>query len=126
MSKIDEAKEPSLLKKEASPRKRVYPDQSKWVHGSKIWLELPNEQRIVVSPQAREVLGFYNVNEEKFVQKMRELLLVCFSDLKQEAGFTFSFHDLCVSKASDPWFDTEDSVSCIRIEIRQCEGRQNE
>jgi len=116
-----------VSRKEPTTRKRVYPDQSKWVHGTKIWLELPNEQRIVVSPQAREVLGFYNVDEEKFIRKMRELLLECFSDLKQEAGFTFAFHDLYVSKGSDVWFGTgEESVPCIQIEIRQCEGRKNE
>lgn len=103
---------------------KVYPEQSEWVKG-KIWLELPNSQRICVSPQARNVLKFYNVDEERFIQKMRELLKECFSNLKQEKGYDFSFRDLFVSKASDPWLSDEESeVPSIRIELRECTGKK--
>lgn len=82
---------------------KVYPEQSPYVKGKKIWLDLPTGQTIIVSPQAREVLKFYDVDEAKFVQKMRELLSHCFTNLETDKqGFTYSFERLSVSKASVP------------------------
>lgn len=103
-----------------------YPEQSKYVKGKKIWLNLPNDQTIIVSAQARDVLKFHKVDEAKFIQKMRELLSECFTDLiTDKRGYTYSFERLSVSKASSTFY-VEDGGEApfIKIEIYDCTGKK--
>ena len=72
-----------------------YPEQSEYVSGNKIWLMLSNQQEIIVSPQAREVLRIYGIDEEKFLEKLKDLLNDCFSEI------WFPFHRVSVSKTGD-------------------------
>lgn len=103
-------------------KSKTYPAQSPYIKGNKIWLELLDDQEIIVSPQAREALAFHGVNEEKFIQKMKELLHECFTNLSEHGGFTFSFHTLSVSKSSLHWSDEENKTPHIKIEIYDCHG----
>jgi len=98
-----------------------YPEQSEYVKGNKIWLELGNDQELIVSSQAREVLKFYGVNEEKFVSKLKDLLKECFTDLEEIEGFVYSFHTLSVSKAS---LNYDDETPHIRIDIYDNHGKK--
>lgn len=103
-------------------KSKTYSEQSQYVKGNKIWLELSDDQEIIVSPQARETLAFHGVNEEKFIQKMKELLRECFTNLSEHAGFTFLFHTLSVSKSALYWSNEEDKTPYIKIEIYDCHG----
>lgn len=78
---------------------KKYPEQSEYVSGKKIWLMLPNQQEIIVSPQAREVLRRYGIDEEKFLEKLKDLLNDCFSEIK------FPFHRVSVTKTGDNYSD---------------------
>lgn len=92
---------------------KKYPEQSPYVTGNKIWLDLGNKQQLIISPQAREVIAFCGINEEIFVQKLKELLKTCSTDLE------YPFHRISVSKASVP--DTSDEYSedvFLRISIK--------
>lgn len=76
---------------------KTYPEQASYVKGKKIWLELGNDQTIVVSAQARDVIQFASLDEELFISKLKELFSDCLTNLP------FPFHLITVSKASDSW-----------------------
>ena len=76
---------------------KTYPEQSPYVKGKKIWLELENDQKIVISPQARDIINYSGLNEELFISKLKELFADCLTDLD------FPFHTIIVSKASDSY-----------------------
>lgn len=108
---------------------KTYPEQSSYVKGLKIWLDLNNRQKLVVSKQARGVLDFYGVDEKKFVEKLKALFLECFSDLQSEGNrkdYNYSFEFCSVSKAKMKFLneDCEDDeeVPHIRIDIYECCG----
>jgi hypothetical protein len=85
-----------------------YPGQSEYVKGGKILLELPNEQWVVISRQAREVLDFHNIDEPKFVQSMIDLLQGPMNELRKDSrGFVYSGRHLSVSRAVYPWDRSE-------------------
>jgi len=74
---------------------KTYPEQSPYVKGKKIWLELENDRKIVISPQARDIIQFTGINEELFISKLKELFTDCLTELD------FPLHSIIVSKASD-------------------------
>ena len=98
---------------------KVYAEQSPFVKGKKIWLELGNNQTLVISPQAREVIVFYGIDEEKFVNKLKELFQECFTELK------YPFHRISVSKASLPELSDEyGEYVHLKIEVRDAYGKR--
>lgn len=107
---------------------RKYPEQSEYVKGNKIWLNLPNEQSIVISAQARELLDFNNIDEAKFVQKMRELMTDCFYDLPMESNnkYLWRAERLSVSAMADSWEEPDEDTGKrpqhICIEIKEITG----
>ena len=128
MSKlVDLQKARVSLAKEPLVRKYEY--QSPYVKGKKIWLELPNGQKVIVSGQARDVLKWWNVNEELFIQKIRDLIQGCFQNLKtDERGFIFSVANLSVSKATMPYerefLEPDEEMPHIRINIYDFGGNK--
>ena len=107
---------------------KIYPEQSPDVKG-KIWLNLTEDRTLMVSPQARNTLKFYHIDEEKFITKLKELFLECFSDVKGE-GFRpdheYNFEKCAVSKATFD-YEREDDGSeepHFKIEIWNCCGRK--
>lgn len=89
---------------------KTYPEQASYVKGNKIWLELENDQKIVISAQAREIIQFTNLNEELFISKLKDLFVDCLTDLP------FPFHTIIVSKASDSW---DPKNPYLRIDLKE-------
>ena len=111
------------------PPVRKYEYQSPYVGGKKIWLEFPNGQKVVVSPQARDVLHWWNVDEELFIRRIRELIQGSFQNLKtDDRGFVFSVENLTVSKATMPYeremLEPDEEMPHIRIDIYGFTGRK--
>ncbi len=93
---------------------KKYPEQNWAVHGNKIWLDLPEDRTIAINPQARKILQWAEVDEEKFIQKLKELQ-ECFKN-KQ-----YGFNMLYVGKTRIPEMsdeECEEPVLVIRIETR--------
>jgi hypothetical protein len=107
----------------------TYPEQSPYVKGKKIWLKLPNNQRLVVSAQAREVLKWAEVDEKKFIKKLKELFAECFTNTFTKEGWVFSFENCSVSKATSPdAIEFEEGYGKephIKIEFSEFAGRGN-
>jgi hypothetical protein len=100
-----------------SEKFKEYPEQSEFVKGKKVWLELSNEQTLVISPQARDVIKFYGIDEEQFIEKLKALLNVC-------ANIRFPFHRISVSKASVPELSDEYGETVyLTINIRDSYGK---
>ena len=88
--------------------------QSLYVKGNKRWLESSNGQEIIISSQARKVIKFYGINEKKLIEKLKELLLECFSDLE------YPFHRISVSKVRIPELSDEYSEAVhLRIDVTE-------
>lgn len=87
----------------------TYPEQSKYVKGTKIWLDLPNDKNIIVSPQARKLLTFFKVDEQKFILQLKTMLEL-FGNLD---GKGYSFHRISVGLETRE--EGEDSHLIIRI-----------
>lgn len=88
---------------------KTYPEQAPYVKGKKIWLKLRDDQTIVISPQARDIIKFTNLDEELFISKLKELFSDCLTNLP------FPFHLITVSKASDSW---DPNNPYLRIDIK--------
>ena len=88
---------------------KIYPEQSPYVKGKKIWLELENDKKIVVSSQARDIIKLTGINEELFISKLKELFADCLTNLD------FPFHTILVSKASDSW---EKKLPYLRVDLK--------
>lgn len=109
---------------------KKYPEQSPYVHGDKICLQIDEDRNIVVNAQARYNLAFYGVNEEKFIAKLKELFLECFSNLHGEGmreGYSYNFDHCYVGKATFEYErDEEGETPHFKIEIFDCAGRKKE
>ena len=88
---------------------KTYPEQAPYVKGKKIWLELEDDRKIVISAQARETIHFTHLDEALFISKLKELFSDCLTDLP------FPFHTIVVSKASDSW---DPDIPYLRIDLK--------
>jgi len=94
---------------------KTYPEQSPYVKGKKIWLELEDDRKIVISPQARNIIQYSSINEELFISKLKELFTDCLTKID------FPFHTISVSKASDSWgLETEYLRIDLKDQWRRC------
>ena len=110
-------------------KKKTYSEQSPYIKGLKLWLNLNERQTLVVSKQGRDVLDFYGVDEKKFVEQLKALFLECFSGLPSKEGYDYRFEFCSVSKAKMRWLneDLDDGeIPHIRIDIYDCSGQKSE
>ncbi|VVB52003.1 Uncharacterised protein [uncultured archaeon] len=102
----------------------TYPEQSEYVKGTKVWLSLPDDQEIVISPQARKILQMYEVDEKAFIEYLKQMLKL-FSNLGSDK--TMKCHRISVKKASLTEFNSEDGwCAHIRIDIKDIHGTMKE
>lgn len=74
---------------------KQYPEQSPYVKGNKVWLNLDNDQELIISPQARKILECYKIDEQRFIDQLKEML-----KLFTNVGHGMSFHRISVRKTS--------------------------
>jgi hypothetical protein len=109
---------------------KKYSGQSEYVRGNKIWLELPTDQSLVISAQARELIDCLGFDEAKFVQKLKELLTECFYDFKPEdKEWIWKAERISVSRVTDYWDEPDDEGNRgthLTIEIKEVCGTKRD
>jgi hypothetical protein len=104
-----------------------YPEQSPYVNGDKVCLRIDEDRNLVINAQARHNLKFYGVDEAKFIAKLKELFLECFSNLQSEymrKDHVYNFEHCYVGKATfEHERDEDGECPHFKIEIFECAGR---